>query len=148
MSVKPRDTVQLGQQIAEPTGLISAAVHASIAGKVGPLTTTVLPAGLRVPAVSVTADDSAGLAAPIWPTPGPEAFASEDFSPKKIVEAVRDAGLVGLGGAAFPTHVKLMPNPQQPIDTIILNGCECEPYLTSDYRLMLEQPTWIVAGLS
>ena len=147
LSVKPRDNVAVGQKIAEPTGLISAAVHASIAGKVGPLTTTVSAAGLRVPAVAITADDSSNSLGPTWPAPGPEQFSSEDFSPEHITEAAQEAGLVGLGGAAFPTHVKLMSNPERPIDTVILNGCECEPYLTSDYRLMLEEPAWVVRGL-
>ena len=147
LSVNPRDTVQLGQQIAKPTGLISAAIHASIAGKVGPLTTTVLPSGMRVPAVSITADEAAGSPGLNWPCPGPRRFKAEDFAPDKIVAVVQEAGLVGLGGAAFPTHVKLMANPERPIDTVILNGCECEPYLTSDYRLMLEEFAWVLAGL-
>ena len=145
LSVKPRDSVEAGQKIAKPTGLISAAMHASIGGKIGPLTTTVLPSGIRVAAVSITAGEPAG--GPNWPWPGPEQFKTEDFSPDKIVAAVQEAGLVGLGGAAFPTHVKLMANPERPIDTVILNGCECEPYLTSDYRLMLEEEAWVVAGL-
>lgn len=145
LSVKPRDKVKAGQKIANPTGLISATMHASIAGKIGPLTTTVLPNGVRVPAVNITADETAE--GPNWPGPEPVQFKAEDFSPDKIVEAVQEAGLVGLGGAAFPTHVKLMANPERPIDTVILNGCECEPYLTSDYRLMLEEPAWVVAGL-
>ena len=146
LSVKPRDSVQLGQKIANPTGLISAAIHASIAGKVGPLTTTVLPSGMRVPAVSITAGEE-GSGGINWPSPAPAQFKPEDFTSDKIVAAVQEAGLVGLGGAAFPTHVKLMANPERPIDTVILNGCECEPYLTSDYRLMLEESAWVVAGL-
>ena len=145
--VKPRDVVEVGQKIAKPTGLISAAIHASIAGKVGPLTSTVVPNGVRVPAVSVTAGEGGEGPRVNWPNPKPEQFKVEDFSPDKIVAAVQEAGLVGLGGAAFPTHVKLMANPERPIDTVILNGCECEPYLTSDYRLMLEEPGWVVAGL-
>jgi electron transport complex protein RnfC len=68
------------------------------------------------------------------------------FDGKQIAEAVAEAGIVGLGGAAFPTHVKLLRNDKKPIDTIIVNGCECEPYLTSDYRLMVEAPKPIVTG--
>ena len=147
LSVKPRDTVDVGQKIGEATGLISAGVHASIAGKVGPLTTTVLASGLRVPAVTITADPKEPALEPVWPEPGPRDFKPADFSAQQIVDAVAEAGLVGLGGAAFPTHVKLMTNQDRPIDTLLLNGCECEPYLTSDYRLMLEEPDWIVAGL-
>ncbi|MCK4602902.1 MAG: electron transport complex subunit RsxC, partial [Phycisphaerae bacterium] len=66
--------------------------------------------------------------------------------PEQIVEAVRSAGVVGMGGAAFPTHVKLMRHAETPIDTLLLNGCECEPYLTADYRLMIEVPQPIVTG--
>lgn len=147
LSVKPRDTVEAGQKIGEATGFISASVHASISGKVGPLTTTVLAAGVRVPAVTITADGDSATPEPVWPIPGPGEFEPQDFSPEKITEAVQEAGIVGLGGAAFPTHVKLMANPDRPIDTVVLNGCECEPYLTSDYRLMLELSAWVVAGL-
>lgn len=147
LSVKPRDQVQAGQMIAEATGLISAAIHAPLAGKVGPLTTTVLAGGMRVPAVAITVDDSAESSAVTWPGPRLPEFKAEDFPAEQITQAVQEAGLVGLGGAAFPTHVKLMTTPERPIDTVLLNGCECEPYLTSDYRLMLEEPNWIVAGL-
>jgi len=68
------------------------------------------------------------------------------MEPAAIAQAARDAGIVGLGGAAFPTHVKLARNEQKPIQTLLINGCECEPYLTADYRLMLEAPAPIVAG--
>jgi electron transport complex protein RnfC len=71
----------------------------------------------------------------------PRLFAGE------IVQAVRDAGIVGLGGAAFPTHVKLVRNPTKPIHTVLLNGCECEPYLTADQRLMTESPRPVLIGL-
>ena len=145
--VKPRDVVEAGQKIAEASGFISAAVHTGISGKVGPVTTTLLAGGIRVLAVSIAADASNKTADPSWPPAGLEKFSPDDFSAKQIAEAAQEAGLVGLGGAAFPSHVKLMSNPDQPINTIILNGCECEPYLTSDYRLMLENPWWIVAGL-
>lgn len=145
--VKPRDMVEAGQKIAQASSFISAAVHTAIAGKVGPTTTTVLAAGMRVPAVPITADPANKTPDPSWPPAGLPKFAPDDFSAKQIAEAAQEAGLVGLGGAAFPSHVKLMSNPDQPIDTIILNGCECEPFLTSDYRLMLENPWPIVAGL-
>jgi len=70
----------------------------------------------------------------------------EAHTPETIANAVREGGLVGLGGAAFPTHVKLVRNEKRPVDTLLVNGCECEPYLTSDYRLMLEFPAPIVTG--
>jgi electron transport complex protein RnfC len=70
----------------------------------------------------------------------------QSMDPEEINAAVHDAGIVGLGGAAFPTHVKIMPSDQKPVDTLMVNGCECEPYLTTDYRLMVEAPEAIVAG--
>jgi len=76
-----------------------------------------------------------------WPQKSYQSIDSEDIN-----AAVHDAGIVGLGGAAFPTHVKIMPSDQKPIHTLIVNGCECEPYLTTDYRLMVEAPDAIVAG--
>jgi len=76
-----------------------------------------------------------------WPTSGFDALA-----PEQIAAAAHEAGLVGLGGAAFPTHVKLMRNEKRPVDALLLNGCECEPYLASDYRLMVEAAAPIVTG--
>jgi len=71
----------------------------------------------------------------------------ESLSPEDIKNLIRDAGIVGMGGAGFPTHVKLSPPPDKTIDTIIVNGAECEPYLTADHRLMLERPEDVVLGL-
>lgn len=71
----------------------------------------------------------------------------ESFSNEKILEKVKEAGIVGLGGAGFPTHVKLNPPKDCKIDTVIVNGAECEPYLTTDYRLLMEQPEKVVKGL-
>jgi electron transport complex protein RnfC len=76
-----------------------------------------------------------------WPTAGLDAH-----SPERVVEAVREAGLVGMGGAAFPTHVKLKANAERPVETLLVNGCECEPYLTADHRLMIDAPAPIVTG--
>jgi len=73
---------------------------------------------------------------------------AEGFDGEKIVQIIRDAGLVGMGGAAFPTHVKLTPPPGKKIDLLVVNGAECEPYLTSDHRLMLEQPAHVLEGAS
>jgi electron transport complex protein RnfC len=71
----------------------------------------------------------------------------ESLSPKQIIDMIKDAGIVGLGGAAFPTHVKLSPPPDKKIDTLIINGAECEPYLTADHRIMLEHPEKVVLGV-
>lgn len=150
-TIKPRSEVEYGQRIAETDAFISAPIHASVSGKVGGPTITALPDGHRSPAVVIKPADQDQML--------PEGF-FEDFlhgqwggveptgyEPEEIVEAIREAGIVGLGGAAFPTHVKLKRNTDRPIDTLLLNGCECEPYLTSDHRMMVETPEAIVVGM-
>jgi len=147
-TVKPRDKVTLGQTIGDCEAFISAPVHASIAGTAGVTTAMTLPNGRHVQAVPIKAEGEQLQGQALledhfggdWPTD------ASKHQPKQIVEAVRGAGLVGLGGAAFPTHVKLTPPKGKTIDTLLVNGCECEPYLTADYRLMLEHPRPIVSG--
>ena len=147
--VKPRQEVAWGQKIGEAGGFISAAVHASQAGKTGLGTSVTLPNGRHVPAVPIATGEAeqvegdalrADVLGGDWPVE------VGGYEPRQIAEAVAEAGIVGLGGAAFPTHVKLLKNDKKPIDTLLVNGCECEPYLTSDYRLMLEHPEPIVTG--
>jgi len=147
--VKTKQDVQMGEQIGKPAGFISAAVHASISGKVGMGCSVTMPNGRRVQAVPITAAETQPLAGVDllddvlggdWPKD------ASQYEPKAIADAAGAAGIVGLGGAAFPSHVKLVRNAQKPIDTLLLNGCECEPYLTADYRLMLEYPAAVVCG--
>lgn len=148
-AVKPRDPVAWGAVLGTASGFVSAPVHAPLAGKVAKLGVTTLPNGRHVPVVAVAAEGEqlAGQAlwealyGGAWPTAG-----LAEHTPEAIVATVRDAGLVGQGGAAFPTHVKLTPNPAKPVDTLLVNGCECEPFLTADDRLMREAPAPIVAG--
>ena len=139
--VKKGDEVSLGQKIGESKALFSASVHSSVSGKVLSVDNTNHPGGNPVPAVTIANDGEDRL------FPGNEG-AKDPFSlsPDEIRQKVRDAGVVGLGGAAFPTSVKLSPPKDKPIDTIIINGCECEPMLTADYRLMLESPEGILKG--
>lgn len=147
--VKVKDEVALGQKIGEGKGFITAPVHASVAGAVGMPSVTTLPNGRHVKTIPIktgptqlSADElKASLLGGDWPVSGLDAQA-----PEQIAQTAREAGLVGLGGAAFPTHVKLTRNEKRPVDTLLLNGCECEPYLTSDYRLMIEFPRPIVTG--
>ncbi|HOW96784.1 MAG TPA: electron transport complex subunit RsxC [Kiritimatiellia bacterium] len=147
--VKVKDEVTLGQKIGEGKGFITAPVHASVAGAVGMPSVTTLPNGRHVKTIPIktgpnqlSADElKASLLGGDWPVSGLDAQ-----SPEQIAQTAREAGLVGLGGAAFPTHVKLTRNEKRPVDTLLLNGCECEPYLTSDYRLMIEFPRPIVTG--
>jgi electron transport complex protein RnfC len=147
--VKPRDEVVSGALVGKSEAPVSAFTHASIAGRVGRGSVTTLPNGRHVATVPIKAggeqleqqalfDDIFGGT---WPTRGLDLP-----TPEFITRSVRNAGLVGMGGAAFPTHIKLASNPDRPIHTLLINGCECEPYLTADYRLMLEAPRPIVTG--
>jgi electron transport complex protein RnfC len=136
------DEVSLGQKLGEAQGYISVPVHASMEGKVVAIEPHPHPLGGELPAVIIESNGSKPShqpsEAPTWTVPS---------DPKAMVAAIREAGIVGLGGAAFPTHVKLSPPENKPIDTCILNGAECEPYLTADHRLMVEHGDEIVAGL-
>ena len=149
--VKPKTTVAIGDPIGQAGGFVSASVHASIDGVTGRVGATTLPNGRRVSHVPIKAADEQSLSGralydDVLGGPWPGADDLKAWSAEQIAEAARSAGLVGLGGATFPSHVKLLRNPKKPIDTLLINGCECEPYLTSDYRLMLESPEAVVAG--
>ena len=139
--VQKGDEVYLAQKIGEGQTLFSASVHSSVSGKVISVDAYNHPGGNPIPAVTITNDGQDRV------SPGREE-AKDPFSlsPDDIRQKVKNAGVVGLGGAAFPTAVKLSPPKGKPIDTIIINGCECEPLLTSDYRLMLEAPDDILKG--
>ena len=148
--VKPRQEVALGEVIGSSESFISAPVHATVAGIAQTPSVATLPNGRHVRTVPIKSADAQPLAGDAlyedvlggdWTI---ERVDEQD--PERIVQAVREAGIVGLGGAAFPTYVKLKRNPAKPVDTLLLNGCECEPYLTADYRLMLEAPAAIVVG--
>lgn len=133
--------VKKGEMIGEPGGFVSAPVHSSVSGKVIAIAEFPNAMGRMVNSVVIEND-------------GKEEWTSlkdnPDYiklSPDELKEKVKAAGIVGMGGAAFPTLVKLSPPKEKPIDTIIINGAECEPYLTADYRLMLEKSSEIVEGL-
>jgi electron transport complex protein RnfC len=134
------DAVKAGQLIAEPNGFISAPVHAPACGNVVALEETLTASGRPCAAVVIETDGSQEweLMPPIpeWPS----------ADKKDLLARVGAAGVVGMGGAGFPTRVKLSPPSDKPIDTVILNGAECEPYLTADHRLMLERAREIRAG--
>ncbi|MEW5767757.1 MAG: electron transport complex subunit RsxC [bacterium] len=136
------DVVKVGQVIGESPAFVSASIHASIAGKVtnvGPMPNPVLG---QAPAVTIESDET-----DTWVELGPERDWKK-LSSEEILGSIRSSGLVGLGGAAFPTHVKLSPPKDKPIKVCILNGAECEPYLTADYRLMVEETDKIITGLA
>jgi electron transport complex protein RnfC len=134
------DAVLKGQRIGEAAGFISAHVHAPTSGTIKAITTAPTPTGSQAPAIELEPDGN-----DTWcETHGITAWQQAD--PKELLKAVADAGVAGMGGAGFPTHVKLGPPPDKSIDTLVLNGAECEPYLTADYRLMLEQADRIAEG--
>lgn len=154
--VKPRQTVTLGDLIGDGTSVpVSANIHASISGMVQVPVGTVLPNGRHTYAIpiktSAASPDDNGTSNSRLPK---DLFGGtwdvcelDRFLPGDITTAVRRAGIVGLGGAAFPTHMKLARDLRKPVFAVLLNGCECEPYLTSDYRLMLEYAPACVVGL-
>ncbi|MHC4179360.1 MAG: electron transport complex subunit RsxC [Planctomycetota bacterium] len=149
-TLKPRTEVALGDVVGEAKAFVAAAVHASVSGTTARGTVATLPNARHVPAVPIKTAEDQPLAGEAlfeeilgghWPTTG-----LEQYEPQQIADAARRAGLVGLGGAAFPTHVKLTRNEERPIRWLLVNGCECEPYLTADYRLMLEAPAAVISG--
>ncbi|RMG93819.1 MAG: electron transport complex subunit RsxC [Candidatus Dadabacteria bacterium] len=138
--VKRGDRVLAGQVVGEATGFVSVPVHAPTSGKVVRVEAAPHPLGPPQPAVFLEPDGEDA-----WvDLPGPLDAGAD---PDEIRRRIQEAGIVGMGGATFPTHVKLSPPPEFPIDTVILNGVECEPYLTADHRLMLEEPERILQGL-
>ncbi len=135
------DEVKAGQLIAEASGFVSIAQHASISGKVSKIDRFPHPCGTPQMAIEITGDGKDE-----W-IPQADDTGYIELSREEMKNRIAAAGLCGMGGAGFPTSVKLSPPADKPIDTVILNGVECEPFLTSDYRLMLERAEDVIAGL-
>lgn len=145
------DEVLMGQKVGDSEAFVSAPVHSSVSGTVIDIKMYPHPGGGEAKCVVIQNDFKDNLHPSIKPwniDVSPENIKGfvDSIDPKEIVDKVREAGIVGMGGAAFPLHVKLVPPKDNPIDTVILNGAECEPYLTSDHRAMLENPLQIVIG--
>ncbi len=140
--VTPGQAVAMGQVIGEAGGFVSAPVHASVSGTVKAISSCVVASGQRVPAVVIENDFQDRWDENVKPR---QNVGSLDA--KQLLEIVRDRGIVGLGGATFPTAVKLAPPAEKHVDTLILNGAECEPYLTSDHRLMVEHAAEVIDGM-
>lgn len=143
--VKRGDVVKVGTKIAEAGGFVSAAIFSSVSGKVNKVDSVIDASGYRKPAIFIdvegdeweeSIDRSADLVKEC------------KLTPEEIVAKIKDAGVVGMGGACFPTHVKLMPPPGCKAECVIINAVECEPYLTADHRLMLEKADQILVGVS
>lgn len=139
--VQKGDRVKMGQVIGEAGGFVSAPVHASVSGVVVDVQPTLLANGTSCPAVIID-NDFQDEWVELHPAEHPETL-----TPQEVQQIVRNAGIVGLGGATFPTHVKLSPAPGKVIEKLIINGAECEPYLTADHRLMVEKPAQIIDGI-
>jgi electron transport complex protein RnfC len=133
--------VKKGELIGEPGGFVSAPVHSSVSGKVVAIGEFLNAMGRMVNSVVIENNMKEEWTA-LQDNPD-----YMDLSPDVLKEKIKAAGIVGLGGAAFPTSVKLSPPKEKPIDAVLINGAECEPYLTADYRLMIEKPSEIVEGL-
>jgi electron transport complex protein RnfC len=141
--VQVGDTVRVGDRLTEPGGYVSVPVHASISGTVKAIEPRPHPLGTSVLSIVIEGDGQDQWSPEVQEDPNWQQLTAEE-----IRDRIQMAGLAGMGGAAFPTHVKLSPPPNKPIDTFILNGAECEPYLTADHRLMLEYSEEIVRGMA
>jgi len=139
--VKKGDEVKAGQLLATAGGFVSAPVHAPTSGTISAILDVPGAMGANMKAVEITADGKDDFESAIEPI---QNWKDEDGD--KLKQRIADAGIVGMGGAAFPAFVKLSPPPDKTIDTLILNGAECEPYLTADHRLMLEDTTALLEG--
>ncbi len=138
-TVAKRNVVIEGDVIGEVTKGLGAALHAPASGKIKEIGLSVHPIRLSTPSITIAVDRQAP----------PTQYEKRDWRPldgRQLLAKVKDAGIVGMGGAGFPTHVKLSPPPTSPVDTLVLNGAECEPYITADHRQMLEQTSEIVEG--
>jgi len=140
-TVNAGDLVKEGQVIGKSNSFISAPVHSPVSGKVKKVEKALHPLGINVTSVFIEPDDKNDR-----DYMKPLGSDLDKLDPIKMVGRVREAGIVGLGGATFPAHVKFSPPKEKPIDTLIINGCECEPYLSADHRLMVERTDEIILG--
>lgn len=140
--VKEGDYVYKGQMIASSEAFVSAPLHSSVSGTVKKIAPHLHPSGAEVTSVFIENDFKGEICPDIHPIED-----IDKLSHDEMLAVVRNAGIVGMGGAGFPTHVKLSPAPDKKITHVIVNGAECEPYLTSDHRRMLETPEKVLGGL-
>ena len=138
--VNKGDRVLAGQKIAEANGFVSVPLHASVSGTVKGFEKRLTAAGSMADSIIIENDQQ-------YEETAFQAAELSELSKEEIIARIREGGVVGMGGAGFPTHVKLSPKEPDKIEYVLVNGAECEPYLTSDYRRMLEEPDKIVAGL-
>ena len=145
--VKKGDKVKVGTLIAEAGGFVSAHIYSSVSGTVLKVENAINASGYQQPAITITVEgdeweDSIDRSDKL------ETLESHpEFTPEEIVNKIKKAGVVGMGGACFPTHIKLCPPPDAKAECVIINGVECEPYITSDYRLMIERSDELIEGV-
>lgn len=137
------DSVLVGQKIGESTGFVSSNIYSSVSGTVAAIEPRELANGTKSQSIIIENDN---LYTNYNELSGPKNY--NNLSNEEIINKIKEHGIVGLGGACFPTHIKLSPSSDKEIDTIIINGSECEPYLTCDHRLMLENSDDIINGLN
>lgn len=140
--VKVGDSVKVGQKVADTRAELSAPVHSSVSGVVKSISKMYTTTGIKCDCIVIESDGLNEMDESI----GTKAELSK-LSKSEIIDRIREAGIVGLGGAGYPMHSKLLTSEDCSVDTIILNGAECEPYLTCDHRIMLEHPDKVVFGL-
>jgi len=145
--VAKKDKVKAGQMIADTDAFVSAPVHSPVSGTVKDIALQSHPVVGREMAIIINTDEDVDS----QKQPCNERFSSDfdesEYPAEQICDAVRQAGIVGMGGAGFPTRVKIEPDPRLPKHTLIINGCECEPFITCDYRVMLEWTYQVIAGV-
>ena len=145
--VQKGDKVKVGTMIAEASSFVSANIFSSVSGTVFKVDTAVDATGYQKPCIIINVEGDE------WEESIDRSDKIErlehhpELTSEKIIEKVKYAGIVGMGGACFPTHVKLCPPPTEKAECVIINGVECEPYITSDYRLMIEKPDEVVEGV-
>ncbi len=145
--VNKKDPVSAGQIVGRSDAFVSAPIHSPVNGTVKDIALAPHPVIGRTMAVYIDADPDSNEPRPAAADPFDASFDPGVYSAEQICTAVQKAGLVGMGGAGFPTRVKIEPNPAMPKDTLLINGCECEPFITCDYRLMLERTWQVIAGI-
>lgn len=141
------DQVKVGTLLAEAGGFVSAPIYSSVSGTVVKIDTVVDATGYRKPAIFIKVEGDEWEEGIDRSDQLETLDAHPELTPEEIVERVKQAGITGMGGAGFPTHVKLCPPPTAKAECVIINAVECEPYITSDYRLMMEHADEIVVGL-
>ena len=145
--VSKGDKVRVGTLLAEAGGFVSAPIHSSVSGTVLKIDTAVDATGYRKPVIVVSVEGDEWEESIDRSDKLETLDAHPELTPEEIVERVKQAGITGMGGAGFPTHVKLCPPPTAKAECVIINAVECEPYITSDNRLMLEHADEIIVGL-